>query len=167
MNDANDSGSDDGRIDNVSLYMETLKARMDPEQYDVLAKAVHETAHLIAEGHQAGPVGDASQFTDDVQREYATVLAILLTGRMDHRLVEMPGPDGSPGFAIVEASAADDPAKLQELREKHRHFVTEAAGPLQRACRHRPRQRPELRRLTMRRATHPRTAPRRPTRPGR
>jgi hypothetical protein len=125
MNDANDSGSDDGRIDNVSLYMETLKARMDPEQYDVLAKAVHETAHLIAEGHQAGPVGDASQFTDEVQREYATVLAILLTGRMDHRLVEMPGPDGSPGFAIVEASAADDPAKLQELREKHRRFVTE------------------------------------------
>jgi hypothetical protein len=44
---------------------------------------------------------------------------------MDHRLVEMPGPDGSPGFAIVEASAADDPAKLQELRENHRHFVTE------------------------------------------
>ncbi|MET7458430.1 hypothetical protein ABZT03_42765 [Streptomyces sp. NPDC005574] len=44
--------------------METLKARMDPEQHDVLAKAVHETAHQIAEGHQAGPVGDASQFTD-------------------------------------------------------------------------------------------------------
>ncbi|MGA5120911.1 hypothetical protein [Streptomyces pseudogriseolus] len=125
MNDANDSGSHDGRIDNVSLYMETLKARMDPEQYDVLAKAVYETAHLIAEGHQAGPVGDASQFTDEVQREYATVLAILLTGRMDHQLVEMPGPDGSRGFAIVEAAVADDPAKLQELREKHRRFVTE------------------------------------------
>jgi hypothetical protein len=125
MNDANDSGSDDRRIDNVSLYMEALKARMNPEHYDVLAKAVHETAHLIAEGHQAGPVDDASQFTDEVQREYATVLAILLTGRMDHRLVEMPGPDGSPGFAIVEASTADDPAKLQELREKHRRFVTE------------------------------------------
>jgi hypothetical protein len=124
MNDANDSGPADSGIDNVSLYMETLKARMDPEQYDVLAKAVHETAHLIAEGHQAGPVGDASQFTEEVQREYATVLAILLTGRMDHRLVEMPGPVGSPGFAIVEASAAD-PAKLQELRENHRRFVTE------------------------------------------
>ncbi|GHA73107.1 hypothetical protein GCM10010345_89910 [Streptomyces canarius] len=124
-NDANDSRPDDSRIDNVSLHMEALKARMYPAQYDVLAKAVHETAHLIAEGHQAGPVGDASQFTDEVQREYATVLAILLTGRMDHRLVEMPGPDGSPGFAIVEASAADDPAKLQELREDHRRFVSE------------------------------------------
>lgn len=31
---------------------------------------------------------------------------------MDHRVVEMPGPDGSPGFAIVEAGAPDDPAKL-------------------------------------------------------
>jgi hypothetical protein len=60
-----------------------------------------------------------------VQREYATVLAILLTGRMDHRLVELPGPDGSPSFAIVEAAVADDPAKLQELREKQRRFVTE------------------------------------------
>ncbi|MFF3934242.1 hypothetical protein [Streptomyces hirsutus] len=125
MNDANDFDSENCRIDNVSLYMETLKTRMIPDQYDVLAKAVHETAHLIAEGHQAGPVGDLSEFTPEVQREYATVLAILLTGRMDHRLVEMPGPDGSPGFAIVEASAADDPAKLQELREKHRRFVTE------------------------------------------
>ncbi|MET9438074.1 hypothetical protein [Streptomyces sp. NPDC006551] len=38
MNDANDSGSDDRRIDNVSLCMEALKARMDPEQYDVLAR---------------------------------------------------------------------------------------------------------------------------------
>ncbi|MET7458431.1 hypothetical protein ABZT03_42770 [Streptomyces sp. NPDC005574] len=57
-------------------------------------------------------------------REYATVLGILLTGRMGHQLVELPGPDGSPGFAIVEASAAD-PAKLQGLREKYRRFVTE------------------------------------------
>ncbi|MFD5474448.1 hypothetical protein [Streptomyces sp. NPDC127105] len=125
MNDANDSGSENCRIDNVSLYMETLKARMDPDQYDVLAKAVHETAHLIAEGHQAGPVGDLSEFTPEVQREYATVLAILLTGRMDHRLVEMPGPDGSPGFAIVEASAADDPVRLQEVRENHHRWATE------------------------------------------
>ncbi|MBL3668419.1 hypothetical protein JL475_20970 [Streptomyces sp. M2CJ-2] len=125
MNDANDFDSENCRIDNASLYIETLKARMDPEQYDVLAKAVHKTAHLITEGHQAGPVGDLSAFTPEVQREYATVLAILLTGRMDHRLVEMPGPDGSPGFAIVEASAADDPVRLQELRENHHRWATE------------------------------------------
>lgn len=90
--DANGSGSDNLRIDQVSLHMETLEARMDFEQDDVPAEAVQETAHLTAEGHQAGSVSDASQFTDEVQREYATVLAILLTGRMDHRLVEMPGP---------------------------------------------------------------------------
>ncbi|PWI05889.1 hypothetical protein DIZ27_36850 [Streptomyces sp. NWU339] len=125
MNDANDFDPGHCRIDSVSLYMETLKARMAPEQYDVLAQAVHETAHLIAEGHQAGPVGDLSAFTPEVQREYATVLAILLTGRMDHRLVEMPGPDGSPGFAIVEASTADAPVRLQEIREHHHHWATE------------------------------------------
>lgn len=125
MNDADDFDSENCRIDNISLYMETLKARMDPEQYDVLAKAVHETARLIAEGHRAGPVGELSAFTPEVQREYATVLVILLTGRMDHQLVEMPGPDGSPGFAIVEASAADDPVRLQEIREGLHRWAAE------------------------------------------
>ncbi|MEV0254662.1 hypothetical protein AB0H82_10415 [Streptomyces sp. NPDC050732] len=52
MNDANDSDSENRRTDNFSLCMETLKARMPSEQHDVLAKAVHETAHLVAEGHQ-------------------------------------------------------------------------------------------------------------------
>ncbi|WP_346172762.1 hypothetical protein [Streptomyces cuspidosporus] len=127
MNDENDFGAGDDRIDKVSLYMETLKARMDPEQYDVLARAVHETAHLIAEGREGvfGSDDDRSTFTPEVQREFATVLAILLTGRMDHRVVEIPGPDGSPGFAIVEASAAEDPAELQEIRENLHRWVTE------------------------------------------
>jgi hypothetical protein len=56
---------------------------MSSEQYELLAMAVHETAHLMAEGHQAGPGAAFSEFSAEVQREYATVLAILLTGRMD------------------------------------------------------------------------------------
>ncbi|MEU5108162.1 hypothetical protein AB0H07_38895 [Streptomyces sp. NPDC021354] len=127
MNDENNFDAGDDRIDKVSLYMETLKARMAPEQYDVLAQAVHETAHLIAEGGEGifGAGDDRSTFTPEVQREYTAVLAILLTGRMDHRVVEMPGPDGSPGFAVVEASAADDPAKLEEIRENLHRWVAE------------------------------------------
>ncbi|GGQ26999.1 hypothetical protein GCM10010266_57810 [Streptomyces griseomycini] len=125
MDDANDSDPEHGGIDNVSLYMEILRARMDPGQYDVLARAVRETAHLIAEGHQAGPVGERSAFTPEMRREYATVLAILLTGRMDHQVVEMPGPDGRPGFAIVEASAAKDPARLRGIRESFHRWAGE------------------------------------------
>lgn len=68
-------------------------------------------------GFHDGEARTAACFTPEVQREYATVLAILLTGRMDHQLVEMPGPDGRPGFAVVGASAANDPARLQEIRE--------------------------------------------------
>lgn len=48
--------------------------------------------------------------------------------RQDHRvLAPYLGCEagGSPGFAIVEASAADDPVRLREMRENHHPFVTE------------------------------------------
>ncbi|MBO8191589.1 hypothetical protein ITI46_07765 [Streptomyces oryzae] len=55
----------------------------------------------------------------------ATLLAMLIIGGADHRVVEMPGPDGSTGFAIVEASAADNPEKLREIRESLHRWAAE------------------------------------------
>ncbi|MGP3992122.1 hypothetical protein [Streptomyces sp. 3N207] len=106
-------------VEAVSLYMETLKARMDPEQYERLARLVHESAHLPAEGREGifGDGDEQTELTPEMQRELATVLAMMITGGADHRVVEMPGPDGSTGFAIVAASAADDPDKLRAIRE--------------------------------------------------
>lgn len=34
---------------------------------------------------------------------------MLATGRIDHRPIEMPGPDGTLHTAIVRADIADDP----------------------------------------------------------
>jgi len=112
-----DAGLD--RAEAVSLYMEALKARMDPEQYECLARLVHETAHLLAEGREGlfGDEDEQADLTPEMQREVATVLAMMITGGADHRVVEMPGPDDGTGFAIVAASAADDPEKLRVIRE--------------------------------------------------
>lgn len=124
MNDADDFDSENCRIDNVSLYMETLKARMDSEQYNVLARAVDETVHLIAEGHQACPVGDASQFTGEVpstRRSWRSSCPAAWTTDS----WKCPAPTAAPASRSWKPLRPDDPAELQELREKYRRLVTE------------------------------------------
>ncbi|MGP3974452.1 hypothetical protein ACTWQF_10695 [Streptomyces sp. 8N114] len=101
----NDESEDDGgldRVEAVSLYMEALKARMDPEQYERLARLVHESAHLLAEGREGifGDEDEQAELTPEMQRELATILAMMITGGADHRVVEMSDPDGSTGFAM-------------------------------------------------------------------
>ncbi|GHJ19072.1 hypothetical protein [Streptomyces albus] len=117
MSEESDREGGTERAEAISLYMEALKARMAPEQYEQLERLVHETAHLIAHG-QEGVFGedDEPELSVKVQRELARILAMMLTGGTEHRVVEMPGPDGSSGFAIVEASAADDPARLAQMQ---------------------------------------------------
>lgn len=98
--------------------METLQARMDPDQYRALAQALHEAFHLLAEGRE-GTIGseDDSPFTPEMNREFTTVLTILLTGKMDQQVVEVPGSDGHSGFLLMDPEEADDPAKVQEARD--------------------------------------------------
>lgn len=102
----------------TALYMETLQARMDPDQYRALAQALHEAFHLLAEGRE-GTIGseDDSPFTPEMNREFTTVLTILLTGKMDQQVVEVPGSDGHSGFLLMDPEEADDPAKVQEARD--------------------------------------------------
>lgn len=52
-------------------------------------------------------------------------MAIVTTGRMDHQVVDMPGPDGSPGYAVVTPELANDPDELAKLREKITNWATE------------------------------------------
>ncbi|MDF4248780.1 hypothetical protein [Streptomyces sp. WMMB303] len=105
------------RVEKAVLYMETLRARMEPEAFQALAEAVQGTVVCLAQGRD-GVFGseDNPAFTKDVQREYATVAAILGTGRLDHRWVEVPCADGQPGYALVDAETAADPAKLEQVR---------------------------------------------------
>jgi hypothetical protein len=72
-----------------------------------------------------GDEDEQAELTPEMQRELATVLAMVITGGADHRVVEMRGPDGRTGFAVVAACAADDPEKLREIREGLHRWAAE------------------------------------------
>ncbi|MEW2417826.1 hypothetical protein AB0953_29485 [Streptomyces sp. NPDC046866] len=56
----------------------------------------------------AGPEGE--DFTADLQREYLTLPAVMITGSRNHRVVEMAGPAGSTGWAVLHHTACRQPA---------------------------------------------------------
>ncbi|MET7621921.1 hypothetical protein [Streptomyces sp. NPDC005408] len=108
--DDNAPETSDNGPDLASLYLKSVKARMDPDQFATLDQAVHELAHMLSDGHTGiFEAGGRENFTADVQRELLAVMAILTTGRMDHHVAELPGPDGSTGYAVVTADVANDP----------------------------------------------------------
>ncbi|MER6442949.1 hypothetical protein ABT275_42625 [Streptomyces sp. NPDC001185] len=112
-------GEGDGRAAKAALYMETLQARMDPDQYQALAHAVNEVIQFLVQGREGtiGSEGDAP-FTPELNREFATVVNILLTGKMDQQIVDVPSSDGrSTGLIFMDPEEAEDPAKVQEVRD--------------------------------------------------
>ncbi|MEV7297210.1 hypothetical protein AB0N79_37170 [Streptomyces microflavus] len=92
MNDEDTGPGEDNHVVKVALYMETLQARMDPGQYRALAHALHEAFHLLAQGRDGtiGSENDPPEFTPEMHREFATILTMLLTGKMDQQVVEVP-----------------------------------------------------------------------------
>ncbi|MBM7054109.1 hypothetical protein JS521_09575 [Streptomyces sp. RHZ10] len=127
MNDEDAAPGEDNRAVKVALYMETLQARMDPDQYRALAHALHEAFHLLAQGREGtiGSEDDSMEFTPEMHREFATVLTMLLTGKMDQQVVDVPGSDGHSGFVLMDPEEADDPAKVQEVRDFIDQWSTE------------------------------------------
>ncbi|MGW0365873.1 hypothetical protein [Streptomyces sp. NPDC002990] len=120
MNARDDRGG--GSRDLLDAYLEGLRARIGARRFVAVVRAADATCVLLADGHPAvlaGPDGedgrDDAGFDTDLQREYLTLLAVLITGRTDHRVVRLPGLDGLSGWAVVEAEAADDPAALGVL----------------------------------------------------
>ncbi|MFK4600420.1 hypothetical protein RKD30_007087 [Streptomyces pristinaespiralis] len=125
MNDDADETPQE-RMAKVELYLESVKARMAPEDFETLHQAVTEMSRLISEGHEGVlEAGDRENFAGDVQREFLAVMAIATTGRMDHQVIDMPGPDGSPGYAVVTPEVANDPAALAELRQQIHQWTAE------------------------------------------
>jgi hypothetical protein len=114
------------RIAKVALYLESVKARMPAEEFETLHQAVHEMVHLLTDGREGIlETVDRENFTDNIQKEFLTVMAIVMTGRMDHQVVDMPGRDGSPGYAVVTQELANDPEELAKVREKLHDWATE------------------------------------------
>ncbi|MFD6917359.1 hypothetical protein ACWCYZ_46025 [Streptomyces virginiae] len=114
-----DHGQGDGdEFDVLGVYLETLRAQMSPQQFRALVRAVQTTCGLLSEGRSAPLTVPGDGFlSSDLRREYLTVLAVMITGRMDHRLVEVPGPDGTSGWAVLEGGAAHDTAASSAVRD--------------------------------------------------
>ncbi|MEU0163823.1 hypothetical protein ABZ154_34895 [Streptomyces sp. NPDC006261] len=109
MDDEDAAPGEDNRAVKVALYMETLQARMDPNQYGALAQALHEAFHLLAQGREGtiGSEDDTAEFTPEMHREFATILTMLLTGKIDQQVVEVPSSDGHSGFVLMDPEEAD------------------------------------------------------------
>ncbi|MFF1339448.1 hypothetical protein ACFVYT_16315 [Streptomyces sp. NPDC058290] len=94
----------DGQEDDVlGPYLEVLRARLNGERFEVLIRAVQATCALLADGREAvlEVPGDAD-LAPDLQREYLSLMAVMITGHLDHRLVELAAPDGGKGWAVVD-----------------------------------------------------------------
>lgn len=103
------------------MYLETLRARMDPRQFHALSDALRNITDLLT-GKPPNNDPDRktahSALTPEVQREVLTIMAIVTTGRMDHHLVELPGPDGKPMWAAVEPETARDPEEMRKIHTR-------------------------------------------------
>jgi hypothetical protein len=99
------------------MYLETLRLRMEPGKFGVLADALKGFKKASEVGFD-GTGFDVNEelFTDDVRRELATVMTMAATARTDDRVVEVVEGDPSMGCMVVTAEVADDPVKLAELR---------------------------------------------------
>ncbi|MFD8410462.1 hypothetical protein ACFV2Q_01605 [Streptomyces sp. NPDC059650] len=97
---------DDGDpgADVLGSYLERVRARLSGERFEVLIRAVQTTCDLLWEGRPQTvlEVPGGGELAPDLQREYVSLLAVMITGRSDHHLVELAAPDGDKGWAVVE-----------------------------------------------------------------
>ena len=104
------------REDEVNLYLATLEARMDPEQFRVLA-ALLVDASTLENGEQdtfrTEVAGDDEQLpTPAVMEEFLVIMGIINTGRMDQQVVDL----GHGVTTVVTEDIATNPQQMRELR---------------------------------------------------
>ncbi|MEV6572475.1 hypothetical protein [Streptomyces sp. NPDC051577] len=99
---------DDHEADVLGSYLEVLRARLDGERFESLITAVRITCALLEDDHRtAWDVPAERHLPADLQREYLSLMAVMITGHLDHRLVEFAAPDGSKGWAVVDNTHPD------------------------------------------------------------
>ncbi|MER5873049.1 hypothetical protein [Streptomyces sp. NPDC002044] len=98
--------------DVLGAYLEVLRARLSGERFALLIRAVETTCRLLGDGHQAvlELPGDG-ELAPELQREYLSLMAVMITGHLDHRLVEVTSPDGGKGWAVVDNAVSPSPAR--------------------------------------------------------
>ncbi|MFD9376858.1 hypothetical protein ACFWBH_15175 [Streptomyces sp. NPDC059999] len=99
---------DDHEADVLGSYLEVLRARLDGERFEALIAAVRTTCALLEDDRRtAWDVPAGRHLPPDLQREYLSLMAVMITGHLDHRLVELAAPDGARGWAVVDNTRPD------------------------------------------------------------
>ncbi|MEV7730154.1 hypothetical protein AB0P15_36400 [Streptomyces sp. NPDC087917] len=103
----------------LDAHLRGLATRCGPAGFEAVIAAARDTCAMLAEGHPAvlaGPDGEA--FDPSLQREYLALLGVLMTGRSDLRIIEVPTAGGVPGWAVVEPGIAADAKAVEEVRAR-------------------------------------------------
>ncbi|MFJ7271341.1 hypothetical protein ACIQV3_32670 [Streptomyces sp. NPDC099050] len=100
-------------------YLREVLARLGRPGFEAVLRATDATCTLLAGGPPALLAGpDDGAFGPGLQREYLALLAVLITGRTDHHIIDLPQSDGTPGWAVVEEHLLHDSKSLEELRTR-------------------------------------------------
>ncbi|MFD6877012.1 MULTISPECIES: hypothetical protein [unclassified Streptomyces] len=109
-----------------ALYVETLRARMPQEQFDLLMEVIRE--YVKAGGGRFRldlEPEERALFTEEVQQELLNLLGLLGAmepgpeDRADHVVARLgDGEHAKAAMSLVPPDVADDPDKLRALRDK-------------------------------------------------
>ncbi|GGS82013.1 MULTISPECIES: hypothetical protein [Streptomyces] len=102
-----DPAPDGPEGDVLGSYLVDLRARLGGARFEALIRTVQATCALLADSPRPVlEVPGGSGLPPDLRREYVALLAVMITGRADHRLVRLDAADGDAGWAVVDATAA-------------------------------------------------------------
>jgi hypothetical protein len=109
----------------VDLYLDLLRMRMTPEEFDLLLRLVRPALRAIGEecldldglGMDEEPAESVPQ---EVRDEAALVIAAAVTGRLDNVLIEIELDGTGPVRVVTDAVSASDPERRREIAESLR-----------------------------------------------
>ena len=120
------------REDEVNLYLATLEARMDPEQFRALAALLVDASTLENAGQDTVRAEvaehDEQLLTPAVLDEFLVIMGIISTGRMDQQVVDL----GHGVITVVTEDIATNPQQMRELRAwaaEHPEDTPRTPGP--------------------------------------
>ncbi|NYV74240.1 MULTISPECIES: hypothetical protein [Streptomyces] len=107
----------------VELYLDLLRLRLSPEEYDLLLRLVRPALRALGEDvdlADLGPDGDCPDegpVPQEIRDEAALVIAAAVTGRLDNVLIELDYEDTGPIRVVTDAASAADPDRRREIAD--------------------------------------------------
>ncbi|MFB7947594.1 hypothetical protein ACFC6L_22075 [Kitasatospora phosalacinea] len=102
------------RAELVRLYLDTLRARMDPDEFRLLGRLLSGAVGSLADAGDTHVVEVGEQQPSrQVQEEFLAVLSIVATGTIEHRLVDL----GDGAVTVLDVDAAENPEAVRRMQE--------------------------------------------------